>query len=97
VPDFTRHDPRPGRRPSVAAAHGATVLTDRDLGAQHVGQVQSLLDTRVLPDVDPYTYFVAVLQCIDRHPGRKSSNSRRACGNSTSRTPLRSLLYRAPP
>ena len=41
---------------------------DLELGAQQVGQIQSLLTTCVLHDVDPYTYLVDVLQRIDCHP-----------------------------
>jgi transposase len=39
-----------------------------EIGAHHVGQIQSLLTTCVLHDVDPYTYLVDVLQRIDQHP-----------------------------
>ena len=39
-----------------------------ELVAEHVGQVQSLITTCVLQDVDPYTYLVDVLQRIATHP-----------------------------
>jgi transposase len=39
-----------------------------ELGAKQIGIVQSLLTTCRLHDVDPYTYFVDVLQRIDQHP-----------------------------
>jgi len=39
-----------------------------ELGAEQVGQIQSLLSTCVLHGVDPYTYLVDVLQRIDTHP-----------------------------
>jgi len=39
-----------------------------ELGAERVGQIQSLLSTCVLHGVDPYTYLVDVLQRIDTHP-----------------------------
>jgi transposase len=39
-----------------------------ELGAHHVGQVQSLITTCVLHGVDPYTYLVDVLQRIAIHP-----------------------------
>lgn len=39
-----------------------------ELGAEYVGQIQSLLTTCVLHEVDPYTYLVDVLQRIQTHP-----------------------------
>lgn len=39
-----------------------------EVGAERVGQIQSLISTCVLHDVDPYTYLVDVLQRIDTHP-----------------------------
>ena len=39
-----------------------------EIGAERVGQIQSLIATCVLQDVDPYTYLVDVLQRIDTHP-----------------------------
>jgi transposase len=39
-----------------------------ELGAHHVGQVQSLLTTCVLHGVDPHTYLVDILQRIAIHP-----------------------------
>jgi transposase len=39
-----------------------------ELGAEYVGQVQSLLTTCVLQGVDPYVYLVDVLQRIAIHP-----------------------------
>ncbi|GGX80381.1 hypothetical protein GCM10007386_09180 [Pseudoduganella dura] len=39
-----------------------------DLGAKHVGIVQSLLATCRLQDITPYDYFVDVLQRIGYHP-----------------------------
>ena len=37
-------------------------------GAEHVGVVQSLITTCRLHDVDPYEYFVDVLQRVKNHP-----------------------------
>ncbi|SFM68540.1 Transposase [Ectothiorhodospira mobilis] len=42
-----------------------------ELGAQHVGTLQSLLTTCRLHGVNPYTYLVDVLQRISRHPARE--------------------------
>ncbi|MDV7389879.1 transposase domain-containing protein, partial [Arthrospira platensis SPKY1] len=39
-----------------------------ELGAKHVGIVQSLLTTCRLHQVDPYDYLVDVLRRLDRHP-----------------------------
>ena len=39
-----------------------------ELGAKHVGIVQSLLATCRLRDINPYDYFVDVLQRVDQHP-----------------------------
>ena len=39
-----------------------------ELGAKHVGIVQSLLVTCRLHDIDPYDYFVDVLQRVGQHP-----------------------------
>jgi transposase len=64
-----------------------------ELGAQHVGQIQSLLTTCVLHDVDPYTYLVDVLQRIDRHPqSQVSLLTPRLWKLHFADAPLRSLL-----
>ncbi len=39
-----------------------------ELGAKHVGIVQSLLATCRLHDINPYDYFVDVLQRVGQHP-----------------------------
>ena len=41
-----------------------------ELGARHVGTLQSLLTTCRLQGVNPHTYLVDVLHCISRHPAR---------------------------
>jgi len=41
-----------------------------EVGARHVGIIQSLLVTCRLHGVDPYTYLVDVLLRMDRHPAR---------------------------
>jgi len=41
-----------------------------ELGAKHIGIVQSLIVTCRLHDIDPYTYLVDVLQRIGTHPQR---------------------------
>lgn len=48
---------------------GRTIeIIDAELGARHVGIVQSLLITCRLHDINPYDYFVDVLQRIGQHP-----------------------------
>jgi transposase len=42
-----------------------------EIGAQHIGVIQSLLVTCRLHDVNPYTYLVDVLQRIDQHPASR--------------------------
>jgi len=44
-----------------------------ELGAEHVGIIQSLMSTCRLHGVNPTTYLVDVLQRIDRHPASKIS------------------------
>ncbi len=39
-----------------------------ELGAEHLGKIQSLLQTCRLQGVDPYTWLVDVLQRVDSHP-----------------------------
>jgi hypothetical protein len=42
-----------------------------ELGAEHVGIVQSLIVTCRLHDIDPYTYLIDVLQRISDHPAMR--------------------------
>jgi hypothetical protein len=39
-----------------------------ELGAEHLGIIQSLITTCKLHDLNPYTYLVDVLQRISQHP-----------------------------
>ncbi len=39
-----------------------------ELGAEHVGLIQSLISSCKLHDINPYTYLVDVLQRISQHP-----------------------------
>ena len=49
---------------------GGSKLLAIDIGAKHVGIIQSLLTTCRLHNVDPYTYLVDVLQRVALHPAR---------------------------
>lgn len=42
-----------------------------EIGARHIGVIQSLLATCRLHEVDPYAYLVDVLQRIDEHPASR--------------------------
>jgi len=42
-----------------------------EVGARHIGVIQSLLVTCRLHDVNPYAYLVDVLQRIDQHPASR--------------------------
>jgi hypothetical protein len=42
-----------------------------EVGARHIGVIQSLLVTCRLHEVNPYTYLVDVLQRIDQHPASR--------------------------
>jgi transposase len=69
-----------------------------ELGAERVGQLQSLISTCVLHDVDPYTYLVDVLQRIDTHPfAQVEQLTPRLWKQHFASQPLRSLLDSVPP
>jgi transposase len=47
------------------------LFTSTELGAEHVGIVQSLIVTCRLHEIDPYTYLVDVLQRVGQHPAAR--------------------------
>jgi hypothetical protein len=47
------------------------LLSWTELGAQHVGVIQSLIATCRLHEVDSYEYLVDVLQRVGQHPATK--------------------------
>jgi len=64
-----------------------------ELGAERVGQIQSLVTTCTLHGVDPYTYLVDVLQRIDTHPfSAVAQLTPRLWKQHFADAPLRSLL-----
>ncbi len=80
-----------GRYPWVAKS-GLSAWTE--LGAKHVGIVQSLLVTCRLHDIDPYTYLVDVLQRAGDHPAsRVAGLSPRLWKQHCAANPLRSVLH----
>lgn len=65
-----------------------------ELGAKHVGIVQSLIVTCRLHDIDPYTYLVDVLQRVSQHPAsRVAELTPRQWKQRFADHPLRSDLY----
>jgi len=69
-----------------------------ELGAKHVGMMQSLLTTCRLHDVDPYDYLVDVLQRISQHPAsRVEELTPRRWKQLYATNPLRSPLHAVTP
>lgn len=65
-----------------------------ELGARHVGMVQSLLTTCKLHEVDPYDYLVDVLQRVGQHPAsRVAELTPRRWKELYAANPLRSPLH----
>ena len=65
-----------------------------ELGAQHVGVVQSLIATSRLHQVDPYDYLVDVLQRVGQHPAADVAQlTPRLWKTHFAANPLRSDLY----
>lgn len=68
-----------------------------ELGAKHVGIIQSLIVTCRLHGIDPYTYLVDVLQRVEQHPAaRVAELTPRLWKQHFADNPLRSDLYRLP-
>lgn len=65
-----------------------------ELGAEHVGIIQSLISTCKLHDINPHTYLTDVLLRIDRHPAsRVAELTPRLWKERFADNPLRSDLY----
>jgi transposase len=65
-----------------------------ELGAKHVGIVQSLIVTCRLHKIDVYTYLVDVLQRVGQHPAARVSDlTPRLWQQHFAATPLRSALH----
>jgi transposase len=65
-----------------------------ELGAKHVGIVQSLITTCRLHDIDVYTYLVDVLQRVGQHPAaRVAELTPRLWRKHFAANPLRSALH----
>lgn len=66
VPIDTNHLERTLR--VIPMGRKAWLFNWTEVGAEHVGVIQSLLVTCRLHGIDPYTYLVDVLQRVGRHP-----------------------------
>ena len=65
-----------------------------ELGARHIGIVQSLIVTCRLHDIDPYDYLVDVLQRVGQHPASLAEQlTPRLWKTLFAKNPLRSDLY----
>jgi transposase len=68
-----------------------------ELGAKHVGIIQSLIVTCRLHGIDPYTYLVDVLQRISEHPAsRVAELTPRLWKQLFAATPMRSEIHDFP-
>jgi transposase len=66
----------------------------KELGAKHVGIIQSLIVTCRLHQIDPYEYLVDVLQRVGRHPAsRVHELTPRLWKQNFAANPLRSDLH----
>jgi len=66
-----------------------------ELGAEHVGIIQSLISTCKLHDINPTTYLIDVLQRVDRHPAKDTIElTPRVWKEKFAGNPLRSVLDR---
>lgn len=94
VPLDTNHLER-GLRP-IPMGRRNWLFAWTELGAEHVGIIQSLLCTCKLHGVDPYTYLVDVLQRVSVHPASDVASLTPRCWKEQfARAPMRSDLYRA--
>jgi transposase len=93
VPLDTNHLEREIR--AIALGRRNWLFCWTEVGAQSVGSVQSLIASCRLQGVDPYVYFVDVLQRIDPHPAFEVHLlTPRLCKQHFAENPLRSDLDR---
>jgi transposase len=94
VPIDTNHLERALR--AIPMGRKAWLFCWTELGAKHVGIVQSLLVTCRLHGIDPYTYLVDVLQRVGQHPAaRVAELTPRLWKEHFASKPLRSDLHNA--
>lgn len=92
VPIDTNHLERALR--AIPMGRKAWLFSWTELGAQHVGIVQSLIVTCRLHGIDPYDYLVDVLQRVGSHPAsRVHELTPRLWKQHFAANPLRSALH----
>jgi transposase len=95
VPIDTNHLERALR--VVPMGRKAWLFCWTELGAKHVGIIQSLIVTCRLHGIDPYTYLVDVLQRISEHPAsRVAELTPRLWKQHFAANPLRSDIHEFP-
>lgn len=66
-----------------------------ELGAEHVGTIQSLISTCKLHDINPHTYLTDVLQRVSHHPMSEIEElTPRRWKDIFAENPMRSVLYK---
>lgn len=96
VPIDTNHLERALR--AIPMGRKAWMFCWTEVGAQHVGILQSLIVTCRLHGVDPYTYLVDVLQRVGQHPAaRVAELTPRLWKQHFAADPLRSDLHKIGP
>jgi len=92
VPVDTNHLERALR--AIPMGRKNWLFCSTELGAKYVGVVQSLLVTCRLHDVDPYDYFVDVLQRVHSHPPAQMEElTPRRWKELFAPNPMRSILH----
>jgi transposase len=96
VPIDTNHLERALR--AIPMGRKAWLFCWTEVGAQHVGLMQSLIVTCRLHGIDPYTYLVDVLQRVGQHPAaRVAELTPRLWKQHFGADPLRSDLHKTLP
>jgi len=92
VPIDTNHLERALR--VISMGRKAWIFCWTELGAKHVGIMQSLIVTCRLHEIDPYDYLVDVLQWVGQHPAsRVDELTPRLWKQNFAANPLRSPLH----
>lgn len=92
LPLDTNHVERAIR--SIATGRKNWLFCWTELGAEHVGIIQSLLSTCRMHDISPYDYLVDVLQRVSLHPSNHVQELTPRCWKTLfSNQPLRSDAY----
>jgi transposase len=93
VPMDTNHLEREIR--PIPMGRKAWLFCWSELGAEHVGLIQSLISTCKLHDINPHTYLTDVLQRVSDHPMSKIEElTPRLWKGKFAGNPMRSVLYK---